>query len=347
MKKLFFLLAISVLSYSNGFGQKTIAVQSNGTATFHTDWASAWAATQAGDTIYLPGGTFNIGYFTIDKTVAIIGVGHDPTQTHDGLFSHLNGYLYFAQGSDHTLLHGFQVGSLYFYSSYQNQNIMNITVSRCRITGSIDMGYTNPSPVQQVLITESVLGNINGYNAQNVQLNKNIIDGSVQQFNGTAIFSNNIFSFGYYSNWNWNLPIRNIKNCLLQNNIFRVDNNPLDGNCQNNLLQNNIFFSNFTPNPQTDENIWQNNFFNQAFANVFVNYTGGAFSPNFDYHLLPSSVGINSGSDGFDIGIYGTAVPYKEGAVPFNPKVVFEQVSNQTDENGNISIEIQTEAQPR
>ena len=209
------------------------------------------------------------------------------------------------------------------------------------------MGNSSPSPVQNVHITESVLGSIDGFNAQNVQFNKNIIDGSVQHFNGTTVFSNNIFSFGYYSNWSWHLPVRNIKNSLFQNNIFKVNNNPLDANCQNNLLQNNIFFSNFTPDPQTEENIWQNNFFNQAFENVFVNYTGGAFNPSFDYHLLPSSVGINAGSDGYDIGIYGTAVPYKEGAVPFNPQVVFEQVSNQTDENGNISIEVEVEAQPR
>jgi len=347
MKKLIFLLAFVMLSFSNGFGQKTIAVQGNGTTGFFTEWASAWAATQEGDTIYLPGGTFNIGNLIIDKKITIIGVGHDPTQTHDGLFSHLNGSIYFAQGSDHTLLHGFQVGSLFFFSSNQNQNVTNITVSRCRITGNTNLGYTNPSPVQHVLITESILGNINGFSAQNVQINKNIIDGYVQQFNGTTIFSNNIFSFGYYSNWNWSLPLRNIKNCLLQNNIFKVGNNPLDANCQNNLLQNNIFFSNFTPNPQTDENIWQNNFFNQAFTNVFVNYTGGAFNPEFDYHLLPSSVGVDAGVDGYDIGIYGTAVPYKEGAVPFNPQVVFEQVSNQTDENGNISIELEIEAQPR
>jgi hypothetical protein len=347
MKKQIFFLTILMLSFYNSFGQKTIAVQSNGTATFYTDWATAWTATQAGDTIYLPGGTFNIGYFTINKQVAIIGVGHDPTQTHDNLFSHLNGTIFLAEGADGSLFHGFQTGTLYFTnSSYQNQNIANITISRCSIS-NVNMGYTSPSPVQHVVITESILGHINGLDAQNVQINKNIIDGYVQQFNGTTIFSNNIFSFGYYSNWTWHLPTRNIKNSLFQNNIFKVDNNPLDANCQNNLLQNNIFFSNFTPNPQTDENIWQNNFFNQAFENVFVNYTGGAFNPGFDYHLLPSSVGVDAGVDGYDIGIYGTAVPYKEGAVPFNPQVVFEQVSNQTDENGNISIEVEIAAQPR
>lgn len=347
MKKQIILLAFVLLAAGQAFSQKTIAVQSNGTATFHTDWASAWAATQAGDTIYLPGGTFNIGYFTIDKSVAIIGVGHDPTQTHDGLFSHLNGTIHLAEGSDNTLLHGFQMGTLNFYANYLNQAVSNVTISRCRITGAVNMGYTAPSPVQHVLFSENVLINVTGFNAQNIQFYKNIVDGYIQQFDGTTIFSNNIFTFGYYSSWTWHLPIRNAKNSLFQNNIFKVDNNPFDGNCLNNLVQNNIFFKNFTPDPQTDENIWQANFFGQTFENVFVNYLTGVFSPDFDYHLLPTSVGAGAGVDGFDIGIYGTAIPYKEGAVPFNPQIVFEQVSNQTDEEGNISVQVEVESQSR
>lgn len=347
MKKQLFLLAIVLIAAGQAFSQKTIAVQSNGTATFHTDWASAWAATQAGDTIYLPGGTFTIGYFTIDKTVAIIGVGHDPTQTHDSLFSHLNGTIHFAEGSDNSLLHGFQFGNLNFYANYQNQAVSNITVSRCRIIGAVNMGYTLPSPVQHVLFTENVLNNVNGFNSQNIQFYKNIMDGVIQQFDGTTIFSNNIFSFGKYSSYVWQLPVRNVKNSLFQNNIFRVDNNPLDINCLNNLVQNNIFYKNFTPDPQSEENIWQNNFYGQSFENVFESYLTGPFTPEFDYHLLPTSVGVDAGVDGFDIGIYGTAVPYKEGAVPFNPQIIIEQVSTQTDEEGNISVQVEVESQTR
>ncbi|MDX9942297.1 MAG: hypothetical protein RBS53_08750 [Bacteroidales bacterium] len=41
MIKQLFLLAIVLIAAGQAFSQKTIAVQSNGTATFHTDWASA------------------------------------------------------------------------------------------------------------------------------------------------------------------------------------------------------------------------------------------------------------------------------------------------------------------
>jgi hypothetical protein len=60
--KNFLLLVLVIFALATGvFAQKTIAVQGSNGATFHTNWASAWAATQTNDTIYLPGGTFNIG----------------------------------------------------------------------------------------------------------------------------------------------------------------------------------------------------------------------------------------------------------------------------------------------
>ncbi len=344
---LFLTLILSIFSVQIS-AQKTIAVQSNGTATFHTDWASAWATVTAGDTIYLPGGTFNIGSLNIDKQVAIIGIGHDPTQTHDSLFSHLNGNIYLAEGSDGSLLHGFRMGSLYFYNynNSTNQNIENITISRCRISHTY-LGYSLPSPVQDILFTENVLnGRIYGRNAQNIQFYKNIFDDEVTEFNGNVILANNFFYSGRVANYNLYAPLTSVHFILVENNIFRTPHYPLKVS-ENNLLRNNIFAANITIDPQTDLNTWQANFFNQPLNTVFVDYNDGLFSPANDYHLMPGCVGIGAGSDGYDIGIYGTAVPYKEGAVPFNPQVVFEQVSNQTDENGNIGIEVEIIAQPR
>lgn len=347
MKKILLFTLIGLAGMSFVRAQKTIAVQSNGNATFYTDWAMAWEATLDGDTIYLPGGTYTTGNIVIDRKVTIIGVGHDATQTHDGLYSHLNGNIYMVEGSDNSLLHGFRFTNLYFWStSWENQAVSNITVSRCHISNVLQLGYTIPSPAQHLLFEENAIGGtVHGRNAQNIQFRKNIFDSRVYEFDGQTIFSNNIFSYYYTSGPSW-APLQQMKNVLFTNNIFRTTSYPF-GASENNVLQHNIIVANFTPDPQTDLNIWTGNFFNQPLSSVFVNFTGGGFNADNDYHLLPTSVGVDAGTDGFDVGLYGTAVPYKEGAVPFNPQVTFEQVSGQTSEEGNIEVQVNVSAQDR
>lgn len=347
MKKLLLSASFVLAFVSLLQAQKTITLQSNGTAGFFTDWATAWAATQDGDTLYLPGGTFTTGNIVIDRKVTIIGVGHNPTQTHDGLFSHLNGNIFFMEGADYSLLHGFQFSNLYFSSpTWVNQAVSNIIISRCRIAGATQLGYTKPSPVQHILFEESVFGAaIYGRDAQHIQFVKNIIDDRVYEFNGYALFANNIFSYYYASSLAW-APLQNIHNAFFQNNVFRTTAYPLNIS-ENNLMQNNIIAANISINTQTDLNTWLGNFFNQPMASVFVNFINGGFSNEHDYHLLTTSVGVNAGTDGFDIGIYGTAVPAKEGAVPFNPQITLEQVSGQTDTEGNIEVQINVSAQER
>lgn len=344
VKLTFLLLILSIFSNA----QKTIAVQSNGTASFFIDWAQAWQNTNAGDTIYLPGGTFNIGNLDIDKVVTIIGVGHDTAYIHDRLFSHLNGTIRLLDGSDSTLLHGFLLGNLQIGTADANDNVENINISRCRI-GTLKLGFNNPSPAKDILFTESVIAGImDGMNAKHVQFNKNIFDGVVCNFNGSTVFSNNIFTYGHTANYVGYFPLESISFSFFNNNIFKVGFYPFKTTTipsQNNLMENNIFAANITINPQTDLNVWNNNFFNQPLPDVFVGYTTGGFQSTNDYHLKTGSVGISAGTDGYDIGIYGTAIPFKEGAAPFNPRIVQETISKQTDENGRININVQVEAQ--
>lgn len=326
-------VALFLIITQASFAQKTIAVQSNRTANFYAEWAQAWQNTQAGDTIYLPAGTFNTGTILIDKPITIIGVGHDPTYVHDGLFSHLNGDIRLLQGADGTILHGFQFGNLQIGTNVDNESVENITISRCRCTNVFKLGVSNPSKASQIKIDESVLKNIDGMNAKHVSFTKNILSGSISNFNQNVSFVNNIFSYDSYTLWS-------ISSTLFRNNIFTSGYYPFRNasDSPGNLFENNIFVLHFTVNPQTDLNIWNNNHY-QPLDNIFVNFAAG------DYHLKPSSVGVGAGTDGFDIGIYGTAIPYKEGAVPFTPRIVEETVSKQTDAEGKINIKVKVEAQ--
>ena len=74
---------------------------------------------------------------------------------------------------------------------------------------------------------------------------------------------------------------------------------------------------------------------------VFISYTAGTGYPFLDnYHLKNTCVGKNAGTDGTDVGIYGTSQPTSEGWVPSNPHIYFKQIDSQTGTNGTLKIQV-------
>ena len=65
-----------------------------------------------------------------------------------------------------------------------------------------------------------------------------------------------------------------------------------------------------------------------------------------DLHLLPGSPGVGAGSDGTDIGIYGTGSPWKPGNVPYNPHFRSANIAGATNPNGELPVNIRVAAQP-
>jgi hypothetical protein len=51
------------------------------------------------------------------------------------------------------------------------------------------------------------------------------------------------------------------------------------------------------------------------------------------------------GTDGTEIGIYGTAYPFKDGAFPVNPRIKFNSIAPATDAQGKIKVDIKVDAQ--
>ncbi|MEN9441961.1 MAG: hypothetical protein RLZ33_2038, partial [Bacteroidota bacterium] len=74
---LFFIFSFILL---NGYSQQTF-VRQNGTSNVYYSISEVFSTAQPGDTIYLPGGAFNISTLTIDKKLHIFGVGHHPDST--------------------------------------------------------------------------------------------------------------------------------------------------------------------------------------------------------------------------------------------------------------------------
>ncbi len=347
MKKRFSLTFVaSLLILFTAAAQTSITVQSGDQVSFHTTLSAAVAAAQDGDAIYLPGGSYNIGNISIDKSLTIAGVGHYPGFSQATGITYLHGNINLLQGADNSILTGFFLtGEIRLGTTAENQQVNHLNITRCNVNniwlshdylaGSITTSHT-------INITENVIrGDFGGGYAQFVLIAKNIICDRVIHFNGNVIFNNNIFLMNapYY-----NPVLVNIQAALFNNNIFLSSNYVVGTGVTSAGFFNNIFVYNFEI---PGYSYGSGNIVNVPQASIFQNQSGYSFSYDHDYHLKAESVGIGAGNDGFDIGIYGTSIPYKEGAVPFTPHIATQSVSPETNNEGQIEVNINVEAQQR
>jgi hypothetical protein len=331
LKNSIILLALVLVS-ATATAQLRFVVQNAGGATVYESFASALAASQQGDTIYLPGGTFDIGNATINKKITMIGVGHYPAYTGPTNRTELTGSIYLVAGADTSQFHGFYLtGNFMWGTSTGNQMVNKITISRCNIS-NIYLSYgSNTSTSEQILISENVVrGSIVGMNAQNVLIEKNIVN-NIGNFNNNALITNNVLTVPSSD------CLNSIISCTIQNNVVVHNGSYLFYRSSANTVQNNLFVNTYSAG--------SGNIDKQLLESIFVNYSGGAFSYVHDFKLKDTSPGKNAGTDGTDIGIYGTVVPYKEGAVPFNPHITDEQIATRTDSQGKLNVKVTVEAQ--
>lgn len=346
MKKAFVFQVFLLLLTWNSFSQTQFALHHLGEATFFKNFAEALDASLEGDTIYLPGGNFNIGNVVIDKKLVLVGAGHYPQYSLATGITSLQGEIILVTGADHSQLHGFYLtGNIRLGNSLENQQVNNISITRCSIN-ELRLNYdgsANPTTSQNIMVMENVIrGQLYGGYAQYVFFSKNFFGYRVVHFNGNATFTNNIF-LRQTSSWN-DYVIGYAESTLFYNNIFLTNNYLLGGSSFANTFNHNIFVQNFViPAGSTGTG----NIIQKPLAEIFANHSGNMFKYESDFQLADTSEGIGAGTDGNDIGIYGTNIPYKEGAIPFNPRIVSGQVSTETDADGNIQIDIIVNSQQR
>ena len=331
LKNSIILLALVLVS-ATATAQLRFVVQNAGGATVYESFASALAASQQGDTLYLPGGTFNIANATIDKKITMIGVGHYPAYTQPTNRTELTGNINLLAGADSSQFHGFYLtGNFMWGTSAVNQMVNKITISRCNVNAIALSSGGNPSTSEQILISENVVrGAIVGRYAQNVLIEKNIVY-NISYFNNNVLINNNVV----FTN---DFCLDYITSCTVQNNVIVGGaGSYLFYNSSANTVQNNLFVNTYAEG--------SGNIDKQSLESIFVNYSGGAFSYEHDFHLKETSPGKNAGTDGNDIGIYGTVTPYKEGAVPFNPHITDEEIATRTDSQGKLNVKVTVEAQ--
>ena len=333
------ILTLLTLMHVNSIAQQKVALHSGGNTTIYggmNPFVDAYNASATGDTIYLSGGAFT-SPATIDKGLVIIGAGFHPDSTNATHPTIISNYpIYLGENSDSIHLEGLEIRDL--YKSY-NIQVNNLTITYCKFktinlcSGSSPSVFSTDLAIIKSIVTETI--NVNGTNGS---LFSNSILHKIENSHSNT-FQNNIF---LYSGTGTYPLFQNSGNNTIMNNIMNTDNIYI-ANANGNTFYNNIF-GHLTPN------LWiintdVNNYKGIDMSTVYVNQTGNTFDYAHDYHLQPAAATLYLGNDGSEVGIYGGLFPFKEGAVPQNPHIQSKNIAPQTDNNGDLNIQIEVEAQ--
>jgi hypothetical protein len=324
-----------------------IVLEGTGGPTVHTDLVTAIAAAQAGDKLYLSGGTFLVtGNLVIDKPLHFIGAGIHPDSANVTGTTLVN-----ISGSDDLILTSGCSGSTFtgiafhpgggtaYGTSVDDDDPTGLVFQRCEFKrGVINMNGYGGS-IGSATFDECVMHatgtnqNMIGGNGEVVMtrciLNHKILTGFTRLFLRNSVILDARLQDSDYA--------------IVQNCAFTYNGAPLwqVGGVQisNCLVRGATMFSNSGTSSET------NNIFNVPLGSFFVNETDDAYQFSDDLHLNVASGGIGAGNDGTDIGLYGTHAPYKGGNVPYNPHYEQVAIDPATNWNGELPVQIRTAAQ--
>ncbi|MEO6254609.1 MAG: hypothetical protein ABIO79_14960 [Ferruginibacter sp.] len=328
------LVVIITFSVSHAQSPQFAVVRPNGTTYICPTFDSAYNKAVNDDFIYLPGGNFTFSY-TFNKRLHIFGAGHHPDSSLVTGKSYSSSQFAIQSGATGSTFEGLQTSNN-FYFLYTGIQVTNITIKRCRISAVVFNGSATTlidSIASNIMITECIVDFLQPGNSKNNYFTKNLFragtpgePGYIRESN----FKNNIFIGTYFT------P----NNCIFENNIFMqpgIINTPCTNSFFNNLLVGaGTFNAGCPPNSITEVNTITVPTTND----VFVSFTPGPGYPYLDnYDLKPACPGNNAGTDGYDVGIYGSSSPTSLGWVPSNPHIYFKQVAAQTNTSGQLNIQ--------
>jgi len=342
MKKMIISFVVSLLIViSSNLKAQVFVVEHAGVSSTYSNIKVAVDALQNDDKLYIPPGQFSLNGYTwtgysgtenrgntiaITKRVSIYGAGYNQGANSTII---ADGNFLIGTGAEGTTISG-----LRFDGQFTVDNVSNVMISRCKTNYYFyvqGVGANN-------YVTECDLHQLGVNSTGGVIMTKSLIrsNGGTTYMNSTI--SNNIFF--YWCN--------NYINCSLVNNIFIYSRNDVNTNLQigSSYTSNNSFSYNLwvgaNPYSLADYNITlTNEKTNQNFSTTFIDFDGG------DYHLKIGCLGINAGNDGKDVGIFGTAFPFKESRLPAIPYFAVKAISSETDAAGKLPVSITVQAQDR
>lgn len=351
--KLFYTLLVALFATCSVANAQLIVVQSGSNATVFTDLDSAIAAASPNDYLYLSGGVFNMNGIATStsssshigrhfyKPLHIIGAGIAPDSTLVTLQTIItnpwNG-LAISESAAGITFDGiaFGVGYLFLQNDDNTPDSSGTyTFNRCSMS-QLRMGAnsTSQSPgAINVVAHETIIGgglDNAGLGLSSATVDRCLIFGYGASGGSASVVYNNCIMQGVPGS-------ARVNNCIIYPGVNDFAN-------PGGAVFNNCFFGDGQPGPGSD--VFNNCQFGVIMDSVFVNAPVTGFAWGNNYHLKPNSGALNYGTDGHDIGVYGTATPTKEGYVPYNPHFTGATIPASTDGSGNLNIHINVAAQP-
>jgi hypothetical protein len=330
----------------NGYAQKAIIVNdaNGGNMRSFNVLDSAIKKANSGDFIYIPGGSFNITV-TINKPLQIFGAGYRLDSSKATGITMISGNVVLVKGADNTSLNGLYMNNYFkLGTNDQDKVVNNILINRCSINQySLCYNDNCTNTASNITFNECVFRFnwvYNGYNTTNIKFTRCIFNVRVFNQTGGAEFSNCIFLF---RDKGWAV-FNYVTNCLVKNCIFLQED--LISYSGSTLTINNSLFASNTTEADMSGIVLNNNVYDyptdSIFAKVEKDYW---FDLRKNYHLNKKVSTMIKGTDGTEIGIYGTAYPFKDGAFPVNPRIKFNSIAPATDAQGKIKVDIKVDAQ--
>jgi hypothetical protein len=336
--RLICLLTLYLACYQLSHAEILVVDNNPGSTALYSNINDAIAAANPGDTLHIIGSATQYPAATVDKELTLIGAGFDP-QKDNPVVASLNG-ITIRTGGDGSVVQGLHMGGIGV------ENVSNILIEGCYFTY-----YT---------VAGGGSGSVNISNSHNIIVRGNAILFAVMVVPipvSTNIFIENniIFQSGHASSWGMIVSAKDASH-VIRNNVFIGDNRPAFDNCNNIQVLNNIFYDQEPINCSNcvmlnnltylTDNMLPEEDDNQNADPMFVNAPSpesNGYSTAFDFNLQDGSPGIDAGTDGKDLGIYGGLIPYRKGGEPPIPKIsVFNILNTAVPPGGELNIEIES-----
>lgn len=333
MKPFLFIVVILISTAVLAQAPQFAVVKPDGTTHICPTFDSAYNIAQNDDHIYLPPGVFTLSQ-PIAKQLNIVGSGIDPDSSYLGI-TVISGNISFTKGSSNSFIEGIKFSNNITFGIDGNDtsHISGITFQRAEI-GAISMAYYTIIATN-ILFNECIIYTATGgwyYNATGWS-------GSSQNWAFTKCLIRTIYL---------------LNNCQFINNNFVLQGGASQSSINSSNFSNNIFAyasgslnttnCNFYNNINSAENIGSsNNIVNDYTVtntdSIFIYYSRtGPYATKWS--LKTGNPGIMGGTDGTDVGIYGTAQPTALGWIPSNPHIYFKLIAPQTNPDGTLPVQI-------
>ncbi len=340
------ILAFLIFGLSATAAVHTVSNNTNSPGQF-TNIVDAVNAAAAGDTIYVSGSTTSYGHVTIVKQLTLIGAGYNPDNQFN--FKSQLGNIDLKVGNDgfgnlesnpsSTEVIGFEFSTI----TCSNNDINNVKLSRNRITSSVNF---NSRTLSGWVVKNNIVVNLmSGSNLTNSIFANNIILGYFYYMRSTTInISNNIFTASSGDAFN------QVEYAIVTNNIIYGKST---AGCNYCTFNNNISIGGAQTSFSYNNNTGDNNLENTN--PMFVDVGGTTFAYTYDYHLQAASPGIDAGTDGTQIGLYGgtysfpggDAAPWQTSPMAPLPQILKMNILNSVlPVDGTLNVELEAVSNP-